>query len=136
MNRLIFLIFLLCILHTSCESAAAEQDWIFFSKSVHAYHYYDRNGVISSKTPGVKRVGVRQDLTALGVEDIQKRTGKKATHSRMIVEISCSTNEARTIFVEMFNNKELVLKETKTTKWKIINPAGTNNILSEIVCSK
>jgi len=111
------------------------QEWIIFTKSAHAYHHYDPNVVTSSTSSAIKRVGVKQILTDAGVEDLQRKLGEKVTHAIMVVEINCLSKESRTLFVELFNNKITVLKEKKTTKWKVMNQGGTNSVLSDIVCN-
>jgi hypothetical protein len=112
------------------------QEWIPFSKSAHAIHHYDPNVVTSSASSTIKRVGVKQIFTDAGVEDLQRKLRHKVTHGIMVVEINCQTKEARTLFVELFNNKAAVSKEKKTTKWKVMNPGSTNSALSDIVCSQ
>jgi len=110
------------------------EEWIPFTKSTHAYHHYDPEVVTSSTSSAIKRVGVKQIFTDAGVEDLQRKLGKKVTHAIVVVEINCQSKEARTLFVELFNGNITVSKEKKTTKWKVMNQGGTNSVLSDIIC--
>ena len=112
------------------------EEWIPFTKSMHAYHHYDPEVVTSSISSAIKRVGVKQVFTDSGVEDLQRKLGKTVTYAIAVVEINCQTREARTLFVESFNGNITVSKEKKTTKWKLMNQGGTNSVLSEIVCKR
>ncbi len=131
-KRLIYLIaFFVCF--NIWQDVQAEE-WIPFTKSAHAHHHYDPEVVTSSTSSAIKRVGVKQIFTDAGVEDLQKKLGKKLTHAIVVVEINCQSKEARTLFVESFNGNITVSKEKKTTKWKVMNQGGTNSVLSDIIC--
>jgi hypothetical protein len=133
-NKLIYVIvFFVCF--NIWQDVQAEE-WIPFTKSTHAYHHYDPEVVTSSTSSAIKRVAVKQIFTDAGVEDLQRKFGKKVTHAIAVVEINCQLNEARTLFVELFNSNITVSKEKKTTKWKVINQGGTNSVLSDIVCKQ